>query len=143
MDEFLTPADTLWALFGSSFLSATLFPGGSEVLLLGLAHTYPELIWHGWVVASIGNTLGAMSGYVLGRFFPKKATDNRAIRWCEEYGVWILLLSWMPVLGDALAVAAGWLRINWFKSLILLLIGKTLRYLALILGFEQVMLWIS
>ena len=108
MDEFLTPAETLWALFGSSFLSATLFPGGSEVLLLGLAHTYPELIWHGWVVASIGNTLGAMSGYVLGRFFPKKATDNRAI-----------------------------------KSLILLLIGKTLRYLALILGFEQVMLWIS
>ena len=141
MEAILTSTEALWALFGSSFLSATLFPGGSEVLLLGLIHTYPEMIWHGWVVASVGNTLGAMSGYVLGRFFPKKATESRAIQWCERYGAWILLLSWMPVLGDALAVAAGWLRINWFKCLILLFIGKTLRYLALILGYEQVMLW--
>ena len=87
-------------------------------------------------VATVGNTLGSMTSYVIGRLFPKKVS-GRAIEWFERWGVWALLFAWLPVVGDALPVAAGWLRIGWVKSLIFILIGKALRYSALALGFSQ------
>ena len=132
----LTLNEALIGLFTSAFVSATLFPGGSEAVLLALIHHWPEELVLALSVATVGNTLGSMTSYVIGRLFPKKVS-GRAIEWFERWGVWALLFAWLPVVGDALPVAAGWLRIGWVKSLIFILIGKALRYCALALGFSQ------
>lgn len=98
---------SLSALFLSSFLAATILPGGSEVVLFGVLKNHPQLYWPALTVATLGNTLGGMSSYLIGRFIP----GRRKLRFLERvrrYGTPILLLSWVPVVGDALCVAAGW-----------------------------------
>ena len=117
----------LWGLFVSAFVSATLLPGSSEVVLIGLLAKYPELIWPAIVVATIGNTGGGLTSYWLGRLLPNRAKGN-AIAWVRKFGVWTLLLSWLPLIGDALCVAAGWMRFNAWSCLVLLAMGKFLRY---------------
>ncbi len=134
--DFLTPAEGLWALFASAFISATIMPGGSEVLLVALVHAYPEEGVRALAVASLGNTLGAMTSYGIGRLFPNKV-QGRAVVWCRKYGAWALFFSWVPVVGDALAVAGGWLRIGWVKSLLILAAGKTARYAVILAGYFQ------
>ncbi|MDH5553240.1 MAG: DedA family protein, partial [Nitrosomonas sp.] len=62
---------SLLALFASSFLAATLLPGGSEAVLAGVLIAYPELHWTALILATIGNTLGGMSSYIIGRFIPE------------------------------------------------------------------------
>ncbi|MCS6945337.1 MAG: DedA family protein, partial [Sutterellaceae bacterium] len=94
----------LLALALSSFVSATLFPGGSEVVLLTLLQQRPELYWTAIVVATAANTAGGMTSYLIGRLLPARA-DARGIRWVRRYGYPALLLSWLPLIGDALCVA--------------------------------------
>ena len=120
----------------SAFVSATLFPGASEAVLLALVSSWPDALFTALTVATVGNTLGSMTSYAIGRFFPKKVS-NRALDWLQRWGVYALLLSWLPLVGDALPLAAGWLRIHWFKSLIFIMIGKAGRYAALAFGFTQ------
>lgn len=131
----LDEESSLIALFTSSFLAATLLPGGSEVVLVGVLMAYPELFTSALSVATVGNTLGGMSSYLIGRFLPdKKAilkkTNNslRSLEWIHRHGSPILLLSWLPVIGDALCVAAGWLRIRWFYAILFIALGKLARY---------------
>ncbi|MCH9640019.1 MAG: DedA family protein [Betaproteobacteria bacterium] len=126
---------SLLALFASSFLAATLLPGGSEAVLVGVLVAYPELHWPALLLASVGNTLGGMSSYIIGRFIPdektllKKSGGNiRGLDWTHRHGAPILLLSWAPVIGDLLCVAAGWLRINWLLAMLFMAIGKFARY---------------
>jgi membrane protein YqaA with SNARE-associated domain len=119
-------------LFVASFISATVLPGGSEVVLIALIHKYPEVIWRAVFVATVGNTLGGMTSYLLGRMIPNRA-QSKAIIYLHKYGYWALLFSWLPRFGDALCVAAGWLRFNPWLSLALFAIGKLFRY-ALIAG---------
>lgn len=132
----LTLYEALAGLFTSAFVSATLFPGASEAVLLALISSWPESSWLAVGVASIANTLGSMTSYLIGRFFPRKVS-NRAIEWLERWGVWSLLFAWLPLVGDALPLAAGWLRIPWAKSAFFILVGKSARYVALALGFTQ------
>ena len=132
----LTLYEALAGLFTSAFVSATLFPGASEAVLLALISSWPESSWLAVGVASVANTLGSMTSYLIGRFFPRKVS-NRAIEWLERWGVWSLLLAWLPLVGDALPLAAGWLRIPWAKSAFFILVGKSARYVALALGFTQ------
>lgn len=126
---------SLLTLFTSSFLAATLLPGGSEAILAGVLIAYPDLLWYALFVATIGNTLGGMSSYLIGRLLPDekallKKTDgnSRSLEWVRGHGAPILLLSWTPVIGDALCVAAGWMRINWLAAMIFMAIGKLARY---------------
>ena len=126
----------LLGLFASAFISSTLFPGGSEALLVYLFVQQPEEFVHLLAVASLGNTLGAMTSWAIGRFlawrlplYVHNEKRQRAIDRLGRYGSPVLLLSWLPVVGDPLCVAAGWLRMHWLKSLIFIGIGKTLRYL--------------
>jgi len=70
----------LAALFASSFLSATLLPGNSEIVFLALVHQMPELEARALAVATVGNTLGGMTSYLIGRLFPKPR-ENRAVAW--------------------------------------------------------------
>ena len=127
MFEF-SPEAGLWGLFASAFVSATILPGSSEVVLVGLLAKYPAPFWAAIAVATIGNTLGGVSSYYLGRLLPNKA-EGRAIAWAKRYGVWSLLFSWLPVVGDALCVAAGWLRFNAWMCSLALAVGKLIRYL--------------
>lgn len=131
MDE----QSSLLALFTSSFLAATLLPGGSEAVLVGVLLAYPELHWQALVLATIGNTLGGMSSYLIGRFLPdekamlkKLGSSTRGLEWVRQHGTPILLLSWAPLIGDVLCVAAGWLRANWLWALLFIAVGKFARY---------------
>ncbi|MEO8384553.1 MAG: YqaA family protein [Betaproteobacteria bacterium] len=125
----------LWGLAISAFVSATILPGNSEVVFVAILAKFPALFWQSIAVATIGNTLGGMTSYALGRAFPNKSNENRALSWLKRYGNWVLLLSWVPLVGDALCVAAGWLRINPWLTLLMLAIGKCARYLALAFGW--------
>jgi membrane protein YqaA with SNARE-associated domain len=114
----------------SSFLSATLLPGSSEVILLAVLQQHPPQ-W-AWAVgiATLGNTLGAMTSYLIGRVLPDRA-DLRGIERVRRYGYPVLLLSWVPFVGDALPLAAGWLRLRPWWSALFVAAGKLARYLAL------------
>lgn len=128
-------------LFLVAFGAATILPFQSEPLLIGLLasgeFSLPGLI----VVASVGNVLGAVCNWVLGRFidrfhdrawFPvKERSLKRATGWYRRYGRWSLLFSWMPIFGDALTVIAGVLREPLWSFLALVTVAKTGRYLAL------------
>lgn len=131
MDE----QSSLLALFASSFLAATLLPGGSEAVLVGVLLAYPDLHWQALFLAAAGNTLGGMSSYLIGRLLPdetallkKLGGSTRGVKWVRQYGAPILLLSWMPLIGDLLCVAAGWLRANWIWALLFIAVGKFARY---------------
>ncbi len=131
----------LWGLFASAFVSATILPGSSEVALIALLANYPDVFWQAVGVATIGNTLGGLTSYWLGRLIPNRAEGAqkiRAIEWLKRYGVWALLLSWVPLIGDALCVAAGWLRLNMWMSLTLMAVGKLARYLLLAGGWTWI-----
>ena len=122
----------LTALFVASFLSATLLPGSSEVALVALLHRHPHTLWPALAVATAGNTLGAMTSYVLGRLLPNRAAPA-SVAAMRRHGYWALLFTWLPIVGDALAVAAGWLRMHAGLCAVMFTVGKFLRY-ALIAG---------
>ena len=119
---------SLWALFGSSFLAATLLPGGSEAVLFAVLKLHPEQSALALGIATLGNTLGGMSSYLIGRILPQKK-DLRGLEAVRKYGSPSLLLSWVPFIGDPLCVAAGWLRLNIWLSVLFMASGKLARYL--------------
>lgn len=123
----MEPSTTLGALFLASFLAATLLPGGSEAALFGALKLHPELLWPALGVATLGNTLGGLSSYLIGRLIPQK-DGIRGLALIRRWGSPVLLLSWVPLLGDPLCVAAGWLRLNPWWSALFIALGKFLRY---------------
>jgi membrane protein YqaA with SNARE-associated domain len=123
----LEPLVSLPSLFVSSFLAATLLPGGSEVVLWALLAREPALLWPALGWATLGNTLGALTSYLVGRVFKPRQEPAREIRWLQRHGA-PLLLSWAPVVGDALCVAAGWLRIGLVSATVFIAVGKFARY---------------
>jgi len=135
--------DGLWGLFFSSLLAATLLPGGSEALLLWLNHQ--QSYSPAWLLlaATLGNTLGGLSSWGIGRWirhrFPDailhKPRQQQALGWLEKHGSPLLLLSWVPVIGDPLCVAAGWARVPVLQSALFIALGKGTRY--------AVLLWVS
>jgi membrane protein YqaA with SNARE-associated domain len=127
MFEFSAEAG-LWGLFLASFIAASLLPGGSELVLLAVLQRHPDLAWQAIGMATLGNTLGGMSSYAIGRAIPNRA-QHRSIAALRRYGAWALLLSWTPIVGDALCLAAGWLRLNVWTSAVAIAAGKFLRYL--------------
>lgn len=112
----------------SSFVSATLLPGASEVVLFALVHEHPALFWSAVATATVGNTLGGMTSYLVGRLVPRRDLP-RGIGWVRRWGVVALVASWLPVVGDALCVGAGWLRLNPWWSAASIGAGKLARYL--------------
>ena len=128
----------LIALFLASFLAATLIPLSSEVALGAMAMAEPDAKWTLLAVASFGNTLGAVVNWALGvwilkfekaRWFPFKTEDiEKAQTRFGRWGVWALLASWVPVIGDPITFAAGVLRVRFFVFLGLVALAKTVRY---------------
>lgn len=125
--QWFGPEASFWGLFAASLLSATLLPGGSEAVLFGVLKLHPQLYWPALGLATLGNTLGGMTSYWLGRAFPE-GKPVRGLKWVERHGSPVLLLAWAPILGDALCVAAGWLRVNPWWSALFMALGKFARY---------------
>ena len=123
---------SLWTLFASSFLAATLLPGGSEAVLFAVLKLHPGQMWPALAVATLGNTLGGMSSYLIGRIIPRKK-DIRGLATIRKFGAAALLLSWVPIVGDPICVAAGWLRINPWSSMLFMTTGKFARYTIVVL----------
>ena len=127
------------ALFALSFLAATLLPVGSEwllVMMLLQGYDPPAAV----AVASLGNLLGACTNWAVGLwggpFLIRRvlridaAAQAKAERLYRRYGIWSLLLSWLPFIGDPLCLAAGILRIDLLRFAVLVFAGKLARYAA-------------
>ena len=135
---------SLFSLFASSFLSATLLPGNSEVLLVALLLSDVSQPWLLVLIATMGNSLGGLTNVILGRFFPLRKTSRwqeKATGFLNRYGAAALLLSWMPVIGDLLCLLAGWMRISWGPVIFFLCLGKALRYVVIAFATLQGMTW--
>ena len=130
------------SLFISGFLAATVLPFYSEVTLGYLLYQDPDAWLMLWAVGTAGNTLGSVANGAMGRgvvhfqdrrWFPFKPDQiQRAQEQFNRYGVWTLLLAWMPVIGDPLTFIAGTMRVHWVPFLIFVTIGKGIRYAILI-----------
>lgn len=136
MPEILTQHGLL-SLFLLSFCASTLLPLGSEWLLVALlleGHFPLTTV----LIASLGNSLGAVTSYLIGRggsrWLIEKLLriDNRAQqkakRWFKIYGHWALLFSWLPLVGDPLCLVAGSLKHRFDSFILLVTLGKTARY---------------
>ncbi|HDR2277655.1 TPA: DedA family protein [Enterobacter ludwigii] len=140
----MSDALSLLSLFASSFLSATLLPGNSEVVLVAMLLSGVSQPWLLVLIATMGNSIGGLTNVILGRFFPlreKSRWQEKAVGWLKRYGAATLLLSWMPVIGDLLCLLAGWMRISWGPVLFFLCLGKALRYVLVAWATLQGMTW--
>ncbi|MDP1605405.1 MAG: YqaA family protein [Rhodocyclaceae bacterium] len=158
-----SPEAGLFGLFLSSFLAATLLPGGSELVLVALLMAHPGQTSAALLLATLGNTLGGLTTYGMGRLIPRKVgagpsqadarppvggSESGLRAWgamkvgaggtaqftgrhaamLRRWGPVLLLLSWAPVIGDALCAAAGWLRLPLLPCLLWMAAGKGARY---------------
>ena len=120
----------LATLFVAAFVSATVLPANSEIVLLAVLRSFPERTLEAIVIATLGNTLGGATTYGIGRLLPHRAAPSaRALAWVRRYGALTLLLSWVPLIGDALCLAAGWLRVPFRAAMLAMAAGKLARYL--------------
>ena len=122
----------LVALALSAFVSATLFPGASEAGLAVFVTEWPDSWFSALTAASLANTAGSITSYLLGRLLPNRNTCNSAVHKLQRYGAPALFFSWLPFAGDALPVAAGWLRLALGPVIFWIALGKTLRYAVVI-----------
>ena len=120
--------EELLGLFFASFAAATLIPLPSEAALFAYLKAFPERTVLAVTVATLGNTAGGMTSYLLGRFLPPRKLKH--LERVQRHGAPILLLAWLPIVGDALCVAAGWLRMNWILALAFMAVGRLARYIA-------------
>ncbi len=129
----------LLGLFTSAFISSTLAPGGSEAVLVYMINKYPSSVPILVLVATIGNTLGSLTTWGFGLWTGKKypagylltARQQKSLHTVHHWGTLALLFSWLPIVGDGLCFAGGWLKLSFFTSLIAIIIGKALRYIAI------------
>ena len=125
-------------LFIGSFLASTVVPFSADILLIGMlaAGGAPWVIIG---VATVGNFLGGLTSYGIGRLGkwewieklganPEKIERHKAK--IDKYGAWVTLLSWVPFIGDVLAVALGFFRVKFVPSAIFMLIGRFARFVA-------------
>ena len=130
-------------LFLAGFLSATIIPLNSELVLLALlAQDFDP--WICLLIGTLGNSLGGLTNYFLGRlgdprWFQRFGVSEKKLNSFEEkikrFGFWMAFLSWVPIAGDPLTIALGFFRVSFWKVTVLLILGKLLRYLVLIIPF--------
>ncbi|QIM63549.1 hypothetical protein A1D29_09750 [Pasteurellaceae bacterium Orientalotternb1] len=139
---FFSEQNQLLLMFISAFVSSTILPGNSEVIFSTLIakQTLNDSLSQPFALflsASIGNSLGSLTTYAMARFLPEpkfktaSKTSQWAIAFSQRYGVWTLLFSWLPVVGDVLCGVAGWLRLNIWQSVLFIALGKATRYAVL------------
>lgn len=129
----------LAGLFISAFTSATLLPGSSEAVLVAIMATGDVSTALAIGVATLGNTLGSCVNWAMGRYasqfrqrrwFPVSPEKfEQYSRWYNKWGLWSLLASWVPIIGDPLTVLAGVARTPFYIFLPIVLVAKLVRYL--------------
>lgn len=134
--------ESIIGVFLSAFLAATILPFSSEIVLSALYGAGDNAAVFLLVVATTGNVLGSLVNWAFGKYllhwqdhkwFPFSANQLcKANVWFQRYGVWILLMAWLPVVGDPLTFVAGLLRVNVWFFLILVTIGKAGRYIVVL-----------
>ena len=134
-----------WGMLLSAFLAGSFFPFSSEAVMLGLlaAGLDPVLLL---VYGSIGNVMGGMFNYGLGRlgklewleryFHVKQTSIDRAYRFMGGHGAWMGFFAFLPILGSAITIVLGLTRANILLSVLSITIGKVLRYAVLIWGAD-------
>ena len=130
-------------LFLAAFGAATLLPVQSEAVLVGLLLNGRYSVWLLLGIATTGNVLGSVVNWLLGRslehfkdqrWFPVKSRHlGSAQRRYQRYGHWSLLLSWLPIIGDPLTLAAGILREPLWRFVLIVTLAKGARYGGLML----------
>lgn len=133
----------LWGLGGIAFLAATLVPFSSEAAVVAAlaAQWAPEQVL---MSASLGNALGASVNYGLGwwasDWVTAKLTQSRAGQkahdWMQRYGTWSLWLSWLPIVGDPICLAAGLGRLSWVWFLLIGIGTRVARYVVVIYAWS-------
>lgn len=131
------PAVGLISVFVVSFVSATLLPLGSEPAVFAVIKVNPALVWQVIGIATLGNTLGGVVDYWMGlaarrALSPHGQRHARWSHWVDRYGAKILLLGWMPVVGDPLCTLAGWKKLPFLPCVTYMAIGKFIRYVLVI-----------
>lgn len=127
-----------FGLFIGSFLASTVVPFSADVLLVGMlvAGGSP---WAVITIATTGNFLGGLTSYGIGRMGkwewieklgakPESIAKHKAK--IDKYGAWVALLSWVPFIGDVLAIALGFFRVKFVPSALFMLLGKFGRFVA-------------
>jgi membrane protein YqaA with SNARE-associated domain len=120
----------LAGLFGAAFAAALLlpFPLPSEAALFAYLQLHPERSVLAVAVATAGNTAGGMVSYLIGRLLPQRKLDAKAVDRLRRSGAPATAMAWLPIVGDALCLAAGWLRMSWPAVLAFSCLGRLARY---------------
>jgi membrane protein YqaA with SNARE-associated domain len=133
----------LAVLFLSALGASTILPMSSEAVLAAMTMTGNADRALLFLIATAGNTLGSVINWLLGRYAGtwverrmagQRPAYERAVRWFQRFGIWSLLLSWLPVVGDPLTLVAGLLRTPFLPFVTLVLIGKAARYAAVLMA---------
>jgi len=127
----------LLGLFVSAFISSTIAPGGSEAVLAYMVSENNNNVEQLVFIATIGNTLGALTtwflGYLAAKKFPAEEMlakkKQKSLKFVKHWGIWTLFFSWLPVIGDGLCFAGGWLKLPLLLSCVAIFIGKAIRYI--------------
>ena len=134
-------------MFCAAFLAGSFFPFSSEAVMLALlaagANPTELLLW-----GTAGNTLGSLFNYGVGSLGREEWIERwtkvppekleRGKRWVRHYGVWAVLLEWLPIIGSVITVAMGFLRVKMFYAMVNVAIGKFVRYWLLLQAYELV-----
>jgi membrane protein YqaA with SNARE-associated domain len=118
---------SLASLAAASFLASTLIPISSEAALFAVLKLHADLVWPAIGVATLGNTAGGLTTYLIGRYFGAKKPLTQLDR-VRRYGSPLLALAWLPFVGDALSLAAGWIKLNWVAVALWSAVGRFARY---------------
>lgn len=134
-------------LFLAAFLAATILPFGSEVVFVALIAAGLDP-WTCTIVASIGNWLGGMTNYYLGRLGKtewierylkvKKEKIEKIQNWLKSKGASMAFFSFLPIVGDIIAIALGYMRANVYIVNISMFAGKFVRYIAIMYGLNWI-----
>ena len=142
MNALLTSAESLLSLGLAAFLAATVVPFSSEAVLFGVLRMHGELFWPALAVATVGNTAGGMSSWLIGRFMESKNIGSKKpltqlersqvesvqADYVRRWGAPALIFAWLPVVGDALCLASGWLRLDAMQVMFWQAAGRFARY---------------
>ena len=135
-----------WGMFVTAFFAGSVFPFSSEAVMLGLLAAPGIEPWPLVTYATVGNVLGSMFNYAVGRMGRlewierilkiKREKLERAQRFVSGYGAWMGFFAFVPILGSAITVALGLMRANVVITLLSITLGKILRYALLAFGTE-------
>ena len=134
-----------WGMLIAAFLAGSFFPFSSEAVMLGFMAAGLDN-WTLIIYGTVGNVLGSLFNYGVGRMgrldwverylHVKKEELDKAQRFMAGRGAWMGFFAFLPILGSAITIMLGFMRSNFFISMLSITIGKLLRYVVLVFGAD-------